>query len=102
MAPDNAKLREQATARERSCLATTGDFFQDPRAYAKIRRGGDLERVLKKPSPTCATARSWIPKINVEVNCILNGDTHVRLEEFAEPDRTSSMRSASTPNTTTC
>jgi MoaA/NifB/PqqE/SkfB family radical SAM enzyme len=55
----------------------------EPRAYAKIRRGGDLERVLD----TIAYLRrrkEQIPEVNVEVNCILIGDTRARLEEFAE------------------
>ena len=55
----------------------------EPRAYAKIRRGGDLQLVLD----TIAYLRqrkAEIPEINVEVNCILIGDTRARLEEFAE------------------
>ncbi len=55
----------------------------EPRAYAKIRRGGDLDRVLD----TIAYLRrrkEQMAEINVEVNCILIGDTRARLEEFAE------------------
>lgn len=55
----------------------------EPRAYAKIRRGGDLDRVLA----TIAYLRlrkDQIPDISVEVNCIVIGDTRHRMQEFAD------------------
>lgn len=55
----------------------------EPRAYAKIRRGGDLDTVLA----TIAHLRqrkAEISDIKVEVNCILIGDTRARMAEFAE------------------
>lgn len=55
----------------------------DARQYAKIRRGGDLDRVLE----TVAYLRQRkgdLPDINVEINCIVIGDTKERMQEFAD------------------
>jgi len=55
----------------------------EPRQYAKIRRGGDLTKVLA----TIAYLRErkqQIPEISVEVNCILIGDTKARMQEFTD------------------
>jgi MoaA/NifB/PqqE/SkfB family radical SAM enzyme len=55
----------------------------DSRAYAKIRRGGDLEKVLATID-YLNLRRPQVPDINTEVNCILIGDTKERMAEFAE------------------
>ena len=55
----------------------------EPRAYAKIRRGGDLDRVLETIA-YLRTRKAELPDISVEVNCILIGDTRQRLQEFAD------------------
>jgi len=55
----------------------------EPRAYAKIRRGGDLERVLSTIE-YLRQRKQDIPDISVEVNCILIGDTKERMQEFAD------------------
>ena len=55
----------------------------EPRQYAKIRRGGDLELVLATIGYLRAR-KEQIPDINVEVNCILIGDTRSRMQEFAD------------------
>lgn len=55
----------------------------EPRQYAKIRRGADLELVLS----TIAYLRqrkAELPDLSVEVNCILIGDTRDRMQEFAD------------------
>lgn len=54
----------------------------EPRQYAKIRRGGELERVLSTID-YLKERKKDISDINVEVNCILIGDTKDRMEEFA-------------------
>jgi len=55
----------------------------EPRAYAKIRRGGDLEKVLSAID-YLRFRKKQIPEISVEVNCILIGDTKERMREFAD------------------
>jgi hypothetical protein len=55
----------------------------EPRQYAKIRRGGDLERVLATIA-YLRQRRADIADISVEVNCILIGDARDRMEEFAD------------------
>lgn len=53
------------------------------RQYAKIRRGGELERVLATIE-YLRDRKADTPDINVEVNCILIGDAKDRMEEFAD------------------
>ena len=55
----------------------------EPRQYAKIRRGGDLERVLATID-YLRGRKQQIPDISVEINCILIGDAKERLQEFAD------------------
>lgn len=55
----------------------------EPRQYAKIRRGGDLDRVLSTIA-YLRTRKADLPDISIEVNCILIGDARERMEEFAE------------------
>ena len=55
----------------------------EPRAYAKIRRGGDLEKVLATID-YLNERKKQVRDINIEINCILIGDTKERMEEFAE------------------
>jgi pyruvate-formate lyase-activating enzyme len=54
----------------------------EPRAYAKIRRGGDLEKVLATID-FLNERKKRVPDIGVEINCILIGDTKDRMDEFA-------------------
>jgi pyruvate-formate lyase-activating enzyme len=55
----------------------------EPHAYAKIRRGGDLARVLGTID-YLNTRKRRFPDVNIEINCILIGDTKERMEEFAD------------------
>jgi pyruvate-formate lyase-activating enzyme len=55
----------------------------EPRQYAKIRRGGDLEKVLATIG-YLRERKAQIPDINVEVNCILIGDAKDRMQEFTD------------------
>ncbi len=55
----------------------------DPRQYAKIRRGGELHRVLGTIDYLVERKKA-IPDINVEINCILIGDVKERMQEFTD------------------
>ncbi|HEY6980683.1 radical SAM protein [Reyranella sp.] len=55
----------------------------DARQYAKIRRGGELERVLQTID-YLRQRKGDLPDISVEINCILIGDTKDRMQEFAD------------------
>lgn len=55
----------------------------ESRAYAKIRRGGDLDKVLATID-YLRRRKADFGDISVEVNCILIGDTRERMQEFAD------------------
>lgn len=55
----------------------------EPAQYAKIRRGGELQRVLDTID-YLTERKAEIADINVEINCILIGDAKERMEEFSE------------------
>ena len=55
----------------------------EPQPYAKIRRGGELARVLSTIN-YLRQRKQDIPDISVEINCILIGDTKDRMQEFTD------------------
>lgn len=55
----------------------------EPRAYAKIRRGGELDRVLEAIDHLKSRKRD-LADIQVEVNCILIGDARARMQDFVD------------------